>query len=208
MTVQNIGNGPLTLPTPTAGSNPGIAQYFALDSSASTACPVETTSSSEGSLASGASCTLSISFAPTVSGNINGSAVLTDDALNAPSPTYATQTIALQGTGTVVSLASQTITFPNPGTKTYGVAPITLSATASSGLPITYSVTSGPATVNGGVLTITGAGSVKVQAAQSGNTNYSAAATSVSVTFTVNAASQTITFPDPGPRPTAWPRSH
>ncbi len=197
VSLQNIGNGPLTLPVPATGSNPSVAQYFELDSSGSTACPVVTSSSSVGSLASGASCTLAISFAPTISGNINGSLVLTDDALNAASPTYALQTIALQGTG--VGLPAQTITFPNPGTQTYGVAPITLTATASSGLAVSYSVTSGPATVNGTTLTITGPGSVTLQATQSGNTNYSAAP-AVSVTFAVNKAPQTITFPNPGPQ--------
>ena len=99
-----------------------------------------------------------------------------------------------------VNASNQTITFPNPGTQTYGVAPLTLNATASSGLSVGYSVTSGPATVSGSTLTITGAGSVTVQATQTGNTYYTAA-TPVSVTFTVNTANreaQTITFANPG----------
>lgn len=89
--------------------------------------------------------------------------------------------------------ATQTITFPSVGTQTYGVSPITLTATATSGWPIAYTVTSGPATVSGNVLTITGAGSVTLQANQSGNTSYSAAA-AVSQTFTVNQEPQTITL--------------
>jgi hypothetical protein len=93
-----------------------------------------------------------------------------------------------------VNKATQTITFPNPGTQTYGVSSIRLTATASSGLPVSYTVSSGPASVSGSVLTITGAGSVTVQASQGGNTNY-LSATSVSDTFTVNKAAQTITFP-------------
>jgi hypothetical protein len=91
-----------------------------------------------------------------------------------------------------VNPEAQTITFPNPGTQTYGVAPITLSATASSGLAVSYAVISGPATVSGGKLTITGAGSVTVQATQSGNNTY-AAATPVSVIITVNKARLTVT---------------
>jgi len=43
--------------------------------------------------------------------------------------------------------ARQTITFPNPGPVTFGVAPITLAATSDSGLPITYTVISGPGTL-------------------------------------------------------------
>ena len=67
---------------------------------------------------------------------------------------------------------SQTITFPNPGPLTYGTSPVTLTATATSGLQVTYTVISGPATVNGSVLTITGAGNVVVEADQAGNSNW------------------------------------
>jgi sugar lactone lactonase YvrE len=82
--------------------------------------------------------------------------------------------------------AAQTITFPNPGTQTYGVAPFALKATASSGLPITYYVTSGFAMVNGSTLTITGSGPITLTATQPGNANF-VAATPVEVTFQVNA---------------------
>jgi autotransporter-associated beta strand protein len=81
--------------------------------------------------------------------------------------------------------SSQTITFSNPGTQTYGVAPVTLTATASSSVAVTYTVTSGPASVAGSTLTITGAGSVTVQAEQAGNDNFNPASP-VSQTFTVN----------------------
>jgi hypothetical protein len=74
-----------------------------------------------------------------------------------------------------ISPAGQTITFPAPGDQIYGVAPLALGATASSGLTIIYNVASGPATVSGNVLTITGAGSVTVQATQSGNATWPAA---------------------------------
>ena len=78
-------------------------------------------------------------------------------------------------TAVTVGKASQTITFtPVPTSVTYGVASINLSATATSGLPVTFSAT-GPATVSGSTLTITGAGTVVVSANQAGNGNYSAA---------------------------------
>ncbi len=188
VTVQNIGNAPLTLPNPAAGSNPSISQYVTLDNSAATACPVVTTSSAAASLASGAYCTLAIGLDPTVLGTISGSVVLTDNALNAASPSYATQTITLQGN---VIQGAQTITFPNPGTQTYGT-PLTLTATASSGLPVSYSLTSGPATLSGNTLTFTGTGPVTIMASQAGNADYSAA-TSVSQTFTVIPATLTVT---------------
>ncbi|MGP8173543.1 MAG: Ig-like domain repeat protein, partial [Terracidiphilus sp.] len=79
--------------------------------------------------------------------------------------------------GTVmVTAASQTISFTPPVTPVnYGAPPITLSANASSGLPVTFSVLSGPATANGNILTITGPGTVLVAADQAGNADYTAA---------------------------------
>jgi hypothetical protein len=101
---------------------------------------------------------------------------------------------------------SQTITFPNPGTRTYGAAPVALTATASSGLAVTYTVVSGPAAVNGSLLTITGAGSVSVQADQAGNVNW-LPAPPVQGTFVVNQAVLTVIADDAtmsygGPLPT------
>src|SRR5664280_2883937 len=81
----------------------------------------------------------------------------------------------------------QTITFPNPGTQTYGIPPIALMATATSGLPVTYTVNSGPATVSGSLLTITGAGTVSVTANQAGNGGW-LPAPPVTQFFTVNPA--------------------
>ncbi len=83
-----------------------------------------------------------------------------------------------------IDFRPQTVTFSNPGTQMFGAAPITLAATASSGLPVTYQVISGPATVSSGQLTVTGAGSVTVEASQAGDTIY-AAATPVLITFIV-----------------------
>jgi hypothetical protein len=62
----------------------------------------------------------------------------------------------------VVQQAGQTITIYPMASVTYGVGTVNLSttamATASSGLPITYSVISGPGTVSGTTLTVTGGG--------------------------------------------------
>lgn len=64
--------------------------------------------------------------------------------------------------------------------------PITLNATASSGLPVSYAITSGPTTVSGNVLSLDGiAGVVTIEATQDGNTTFEAA-TPVSISFTVN----------------------
>ena len=90
-----------------------------------------------------------------------------------------------------VDQAMQTITFGALPGKTYGNTPFTLSATASSGLTPTYSIVSGPATISGGTVTITGVGTVVVRVSQSGNSNYNAA-TDVDQSFTVAKASATV----------------
>jgi uncharacterized protein (TIGR03437 family) len=79
----------------------------------------------------------------------------------------------------------------------FGDAPFVLTATASpSTAPVSFSVLTGPAYVNGNLLTLTGAGSVTVQASQPAMGGYLAA--TASRTFNVAAPivlSQNITFP-------------
>ena len=67
---------------------------------------------------------------------------------------------------------SQAITFAPLAPVTFGVAPITLAATSSSGLAVTYTVVSGPGTLSGNTLTVTGGGSIVVQADQPGDFNF------------------------------------
>ena len=91
--------------------------------------------------------------------------------------------------------STQTITFPTIPAQTYANPnpTATLSATSSSGLPITYQVTSGPGSISGTTLTFTGAGNVRVKASQPG-TAFTAPATSVVQTINVAKAAQTITY--------------
>ncbi|HAS40779.1 MAG TPA: hypothetical protein DCS93_09885 [Microscillaceae bacterium] len=92
-----------------------------------------------------------------------------------------------------VSKGVQTIDFPAITDKTYGDADFDLEATASSGLAVDFQVISGPATLNGKTLSITGAGTVVIEANQAGDAHY-LAANAVRQTFTVNKASQTLSF--------------
>ena len=89
--------------------------------------------------------------------------------------------------------AGQTITFgPLPGV-TVG-APVTLSAHASSGLPVSFSSgTPSVCTAAGSAVTTVAAGPCTITASQGGNTDY-AAAPPVTQSFQVNPAAQTITF--------------
>jgi streptogramin lyase len=113
VTLENIGNAPLTFPALAAGDNPGIAGDFTLNSSGDSACPLLTSTSSAATLAVGATCQLPISFQPTTPGALSGSLALTDNTLNAAAPGYATQSILLSGTGEPASTAA--LTSPTPG---------------------------------------------------------------------------------------------
>ncbi|RDS81684.1 autotransporter domain-containing protein [Dyella monticola] len=85
----------------------------------------------------------------------------------------------------VTPKSSQTITFNNPGTQNFGTSP-TLTATASSGLPVTFaSSTASVCTItNNGILTTVSPGSCTINANQGGNGAYSAAP-QVSQTFAI-----------------------
>ncbi len=97
----------------------------------------------------------------------------------------------------VVAKEAQTITFTNPGTQRYGT-PLTLGATASSGLAVTYtSTTPTVCTVSGSVVSFATAGICGMLANQAGNSDYAAAPT-VGHTWVVAKEAQTITFTNPG----------
>ena len=104
------------------------------------------------------------------------------------------ESVSLDRTVTAVAKTAQTIAFAALADRTTAAAPITLSATASSGLPVTFTVVSGPALLNGSVLTLTGApGTVVVRASQAGNTVF-AAAPDVDRSFAVAAAGPSVFF--------------
>jgi hypothetical protein len=95
----------------------------------------------------------------------------------------------------VVSTQPQTITFAPLVDRTYGDAPFTLSATATSGLPVNF-VAIGNCSLdgaNGTTLSITGAGSCTVIAQQGGNAQWTFAA-DVQRSFTIAKAPATITI--------------
>jgi CSLREA domain-containing protein len=91
-----------------------------------------------------------------------------------------------------VSKADQTITFGALTDKTFGDPDFNVSATASSGLTVSFAA-SGQCTVTGTTVHITGAGSCTITASQAGDNNYNAA-TPVDRSFTIGKASATITL--------------
>jgi MBG domain/IPT/TIG domain len=90
-----------------------------------------------------------------------------------------------------VSQATAAITF-SVANHTYGDAPFAVSASSSSTGAFTYSVVSGPATVLGSTVSLTGAGPVVLQASQAADSNYSAGA--MTALFSVAKASATVSL--------------
>jgi hypothetical protein len=97
-----------------------------------------------------------------------------------------------------ITLVASTVSFnpPLPASVTFGVAPLTLKATAFSsgtvtGQTVSFQVDSGPATVNGNVLTITGAGTVVTEVDAAANGTYAASSATSSITV-MQAASQLV----------------
>jgi hypothetical protein len=96
-----------------------------------------------------------------------------------------------------IAKASQAITFGSLADKTFGDAPFTVSATATSTLPVAFAE-SGDCTVDddGDPVTITGAGSCTITASQAGNDNWKPAAP-VSRTFTIAKATARAVYTGP-----------
>ncbi len=99
-----------------------------------------------------------------------------------------------------VNKATQVVSFSPPNSVPLNAAPITLTASATSGGPVTFSVISGPCTLDGNVVTIQRANNrfpntCEIHADQAGTSNYSPA-TTVAL-LNIRKLIQTITFPRP-----------
>jgi len=99
----------------------------------------------------------------------------------------------------VVSSQTITITSPAPTSAYVGGPLYTLSATASSGLPVSFaSTTSSVCSVSGSTVSFVGQGTCTVVASQAGSAQF-AAAQSVSQSFSVAGAPQSITYTSTAP---------
>jgi hypothetical protein len=145
----------------------------------------------------------------TVSASSASSGAITYSVVSGPA-TISGSTVTLTGAGTVTLQASQaaagnygpatapttfTVAGENPNltwtaipTQIYGVAPFGVSASSASSGAITYSVVSGPATISGSTVTITGVGTVNLLASQAAAGNYAAATAPTSFAVTANVA--------------------
>ena len=118
-----------------------------------------------------------------------GSGVVTLKAKQVGDGTYASVEKSFE---VLVNKGVQTVSWGTVTAKTYGDAPFDVSATASSGLALSYEVVSGPATIDGTKATLSGAGKVVLKAIQFGNDNLEAATALTSID--VGKAKQTVSF--------------
>jgi len=163
-----MGYTPYALPTITDGpppttATPGTAYSFTYTATGS---PAPAFGVHSGNLPNGITLTSAglLSGTPTTPGTYSGT-IIAQNTVGA----------VTQAFNITVSGLAQTITFGALPDHTVSDAPFTVSASASSGLAVTFSVLSGPATISGDTVTIHGTGTVTIMANQGGNSNYASA---------------------------------
>lgn len=125
-----------------------------------------------------------------ISGATNATLALTVTAVDAGAYTL----LATNAAGTAesnpatltVDKVPQTVAFTPPAEVPFTTGTITLSASASSALPVTYAVQSGPASIAAGGLTVSGPGTVTIRAQQAGNDIYQSASADASIVIKPN----------------------
>ncbi len=137
--------------------------------------------------------------------NLTVSAAGSGDTLQANltvTPAGAGTPLALTATSASFNITqpAPTITFQPPASVVYGAAPILLSATINAtGPTLSFVVDSGPGAIAGNVLTITGAGTIVVEAISSASNGYASGNTAANIvvapaplTVTVASVSRTV----------------
>jgi hypothetical protein len=140
--------------------------------------PVAATSNSTGAI------TYSVISGPaTLSGStvtLSGAGTVTLQASQAAAGNYG---VGTQTTSFSVAPATATLQFAAIPDETYGNSAFSVRATSSSNGPVTYSVISGPATMDAstGLVTLTGAGTVTIGASQAATQGYAASAAQITI---------------------------
>ena len=198
-----VNGEPQTIAFNTPGTQT-VGTPLTLSATATSGLPVSFTSQTA------SVCTVSGTTATGFTASFVTAGTCTIQATQAGNSTWAAATpVSRSFTVNAAPLRPQTITFTAPGTQAVGT-PLTLSATASSGLPVSFaSQTASICTVSGSTATVfianfVTSGTCTVQATQAGNSVW-ASATPVSQSFTVNPGPQTITFTAPGPQTVGTP---
>jgi hypothetical protein len=157
-----------------------------------------------GNLVSGSTAAVTMASSPAGVGGtltvnaIGGIATFTNLVFNAVhSYTLTASASGLKSaTSSAIQIAqgSQTIAFAPLPNQPINALPFAVSATATSGLPVSFGSATKPiCTVSGNIVTLVAVGQCSIRASQAGNANY-LPATPVTQSFQVTKASQSITF--------------
>jgi hypothetical protein len=139
------------------------------------------------SASSGAVTYAVISGPATISGStvtLTGVGTVVLSASQAANGNFAAATASASFTVTAVPPAVPTLSFMPIPAHVFGEAPFSVNATSASSGAVTYAVISGPATVSGSTVTLTGVGTVVLSANQAASENFAAATASTSFTVT------------------------
>lgn len=137
----------------------------------------------------------SLSPGATASVHVTGTTTASSCGIYANTATASsTNASSVQASATTIVQCGQTITFGGIASQPFGTSP-TVSATASSGLPVSFNSQTGSiCTVSGSTVTLVAVGLCTIQATQAGNSVYTAASP-LPQSFQVTQGSQTIDFP-------------
>ncbi len=141
-----------------------------------------------------------VSGPASISGNVvtvTGVGTVTLLASQAAAGAFTAGTATTSFSVTAPAAVAPTLAFAGIGSKVQGAAPFTVSATSNSTGAISYSLLSGPATVAGNVVTVTGVGTVTLLASQAAAGNYTAGTTTTSFSVTAAVATQLAFVPIP-----------
>jgi hypothetical protein len=221
-TVSNVGGYPI-VPAVTGPQLGNYTVTIVNGTLTVSAAATTTTLTAPASVAYGASATLTATVSSTAgspAGTItflSGSTVLGTAPLNASGAAQLATTALPAGTDVVkasyaaqgnyaasaasanviVNGGTQTITFAAIASRPYGSAPFAVTASSSLGssYPVTITVASGPATISGGMVSITGVGTVVLQASQAGGNSYAPASATQSFQVTPAGTSTKLSGP-------------
>jgi hypothetical protein len=193
LSASQVANGNYTAATAstsfTVTAETPLLVFTAIASQTYGASPfaVSATSASSGAV------TYSVTSGPaTISGNMVTLTGVGTVVLSASQVANGNYTAATASTSFTVAAETPALAFAAIASQTYGASPFAVSATDASSGAVTYSVTSGPATISGNMVTLTGVGTVVLSASQVANGNYTAATANTS--FTVAAETPTLVF--------------
>lgn len=189
-TVNGIVPGAPIIGTATAGDRQASVTFTGPPNTGGSSITGYTVTSNPGGLTSSGG-----NSPVTVTGLTNGTAytftVTATNNVGTGNPSTASNSVTPQGT--------QTINFSNPGSQNFGTSP-TLTAMATSGLPVTFSSTTGSiCTISPtGLLSFKAPGTCTINGDQGGNAAF-LAATQVSQSFAIAVPGGAVSFSTPSP---------